>query len=269
MDLSLKINEAVEYIFSKTNHKPKIGLILGSGLGDYGDGIQNPTVIEYKDIPHFPVSTVEGHKGRFVINENLICMQGRFHFYEGYDMKEVTFPVRVMKKLGVETLIVTNACGGVNKSFKAGDLMVITDHINNMGTNPLIGKNMEDFGTRFPDMSYCYTRNDVQNVLEIGKKLGIDLKTGVYMAFTGPNYETPAEIRMARTVGADAVGMSTVPEAIVACHSGIKVIGISCVTNMAAGVLDQPLDHEEVLETSKRVKMDFIKLIDEIVKEKI
>lgn len=265
MNLENKIIEASKYIENKVSARPKIGLILGSGLGAYGESLQNVSFIEYKDIPNFPTSTVQGHKGRFVINEDVICMQGRFHFYEGYKMEDVTFPIRVMKNLGVEIILLTNASGGVNKEFKPGDLMVITDHLNLMGTNPLIGKNLDSFGERFPDMSTCYTPEYVNTVIELGKDLGLKLQTGVYAGFTGPSYETPAEVRMARILGADAVGMSTVPEAIVARHCGMKVIGISCITNMAAGVSEIPLCHEEVMQTSERVKCEFIKLVDSIV----
>lgn len=261
------IEEAARYIKEKVKYSPKIGIILGSGLGTYGDALKNAQYCDYKEIPHFPVSTVEGHKGRFVIDENIICMQGRFHFYEGYDMQQVTFPIRVMKKLGVESLIVTNACGGVNTHFKSGDLMIITDHINHMGTNPLIGTNLEQFGPRFPDMSKAYNEEYQKLAFKVGQEIGLNLQKGVYMAFTGPNYETPAEVKMAGIVGADAVGMSTVPEVLVAVHCGMKVLGISCITNLAAGVTHQCLNHAEVIEMSEKIKPKFVELISKIIEE--
>ncbi|WP_432665559.1 purine-nucleoside phosphorylase [Wukongibacter baidiensis] len=270
MDLQMKIKESAEYILSKVNVEPEIGLILGSGLGAIGDQIENPEYFPYNEIPHFPVSTVEGHAGRLVVGtlegKKVVAMQGRFHYYEGYHMQEVTFPVRVMKLLGVKTLIVTNAAGAVNTAYKPGDLMLINDHLNLAFDNPLIGKNLSEFGTRFPDMSNAYDSNLRDKVKEIASSLNIELREGVYACMTGPTYETPAEIRMVRTMGADAVGMSTVPEVIVAVHSGLKVIGVSCMTNMAAGILDQPLDHSEVMETSAMAREKFISLMKEIIK---
>ncbi|RFU65604.1 purine-nucleoside phosphorylase [Peribacillus glennii] len=266
-----KLAKAVSFIEGKLNGKPEIGLILGSGLGVLADEIENPVKIPYHDIPDFPVSTVAGHAGQLVIGELsgklVVAMQGRFHFYEGYSMDKVTFPVRVMKLLGVETLIVTNAAGGVNEGFKAGDLMLITDHINNTGTNPLIGPNDDRFGPRFPDMSEAYSRVLQAVAKKIAGKLNIDLKEGIYVGNSGPTYETPSEVKLARILGGDAVGMSTVPEVIVARHSGMKVLGISCITNMAAGILDQPLSHEEVIETTEKVKSSFLSFIKEIVRE--
>lgn len=266
-----RINESAEYIKSKIDVVPTIGLILGSGLGVLADEIENPVEISYHDIPNFPVSTVEGHKGQLVIGKlqgkNVVAMQGRFHYYEGYAMQETTFPVRVMKALGVETVFVTNAAGGVNTEFKPGDLMIIKDHINFGGYNPLIGKNDDRLGVRFPDMSTAYTPQYIELTRKCAKELGIDVKEGVYTFFTGPTYETPAEVRMARIMGSDAVGMSTVPEVIVASHSGLKVVGISCITNMASGILDQPLNHEEVIETTQRVKQQFLSLVKKIVSE--
>lgn len=264
-----KIRESVSYIESKLNFKPEIGVILGSGLGDMADTIEEKTVIKYSEIPNFPVSTVQGHKGQFVIGKlkgkNVIMMQGRFHFYEGYDIQTLALPIYVMKNLGVETLMVTNAAGGANTSFKPGDLMIIKDHINFSGDNPLIGKNDEEIGPRFPDMSEAYNREYAKVVKNIGEKLGLKLQEGVYMMFSGPTYETPSEVKLARLLGADAVGMSTVPEVIAARHCGMKVIGISCITNMAAGILDQPLNHEEVMETSAKVKKDFTALVENII----
>jgi len=266
-----KINETSKFIKGKVNIIPEIGIILGSGLGTLADEIEDPVKIRYEDIPSFPISTVAGHKGQLVIGKlqgkNVVAMQGRFHYYEGYSMEEVTFPVRVMKALGIEKLLVTNAAGGVNKNFIPGDLMIIRDHINFAFTNPLIGKNSEELGPRFPDLSRAYDNELISKAYLIGSKLEIDLKEGTYMIMTGPNYETPAEVKMAEYLGADAVGMSTVPEVIVATHSDIRVLGISCITNMAAGILDQPLNHEEVIETSEKVKDKFIMLIKEILSE--
>jgi len=271
MNLLEKINETAKYIRNKTNTKPEIGIILGSGLGTLADEIEDSTKLSYKDIPNFPISTVKGHEGRLVLGKlgekNLVAMQGRFHYYEGYSLEEVTFPVRVMKALGVKYLIVTNAAGGVNENYTPGDLMIISDHINFAFDNPLIGKNHDELGPRFPDMSNAYDKELIKLANEISKKLGITLKMGTYMWMTGPNYETPAEIRMARFLGADAVGMSTVPEVITAVHSDLKVLGISCITNMAAGILDQPLNHLEVIETSEKVKSRFIELVKEIINE--
>ena len=270
-NLSEKILESANYIKSKTDIVPTIGLILGSGLGVLGDEIENPVIIKYDEIPNFPVSTVEGHKGQLVIGKlqgkDVVAMQGRFHYYEGYKMQDTTFPVRVMKALGVETVFVTNAAGGSNKNFKPGDLMIIKDHINFGGYNPLIGPNDNKLGVRFPDMSTAYTPKYIDLARECAKELKIDIKEGVYTFFTGPTYETPAEVKMATMLGADAVGMSTVPEVIVARHSDLDVIGISCITNMAAGILDQPLNHEEVIETTQMVQKQFLNLVKMIVEK--
>ncbi len=271
MDLITNLNQASKYILEKTKYKPEIGLILGSGLGAIADKIENPEYYPYSEIPNFPISTVVGHAGRLVIGKlqgkTVIAMQGRFHYYEGYAMKEVTFPVRVMKLLGVKTLIVTNAAGAVNENYNPGDLMLIKDHINLSGDNPLIGRNLEDFGPRFPDMSNAYDSELRDKVKAIAKKIGVELQEGVYACMSGPTYETPAEVKMVRALGGDAVGMSTVPEVIIANHSGMKVIGVSCMTNMAAGILEQPLNHDEVMETSARAREKFIKLMENIVKE--
>lgn len=270
MDLSNKIKAAAEYIKGKSKYNPTIGLILGSGLGAIADQIEDAEYFPYNEIPNFPVSTVEGHAGRLVIGKfqgkEVVAMQGRFHYYEGYSMQEVTCPVRVMRLLGVETLVVTNAAGAVNKDYTPGDLMIISDHLNLSGSNPLIGKNLNEFGTRFPDMSNAYDKDLRAQVKDIAKNLGIEVREGVYAMFSGPTYETPAEVRMARILGADAVGMSTVPEVIIANHSGMKVIGVSCMTNMAAGILEQPLNHEEVMETSAKVRKTFIELMTNIIK---
>ncbi|WP_053956780.1 purine-nucleoside phosphorylase [Inediibacterium massiliense] len=270
MQLYERIQESAKYILNQTKIKPEIGLILGSGLGSLADQIEEKEIYPYSKIPHFPISTVEGHAGQLVIGtlegKRVIAMQGRFHFYEGYKMEEVTFPVRVMKLLGVETLIVTNAAGAVNTSYEPGDLMVISDHINLSGDHPLIGKNLAQFGTRFPDMSNAYDRDLRERVKGIAKSLSIPIKEGVYACMSGPTYETPAEVKMVRILGADAVGMSTVPEVIIAIHSGIKVVGISCMTNMASGILDQPLNHDEVMETSQRVREQFLILMKNVIK---
>ncbi|HHY71698.1 MAG TPA: purine-nucleoside phosphorylase [Bacillus bacterium] len=262
--------EAANYIQAKITNKPSIGLILGSGLGILADEITNSIKIPYHEIPNFPVSTVKGHKGQLVIGElqgvQVIAMQGRFHFYEGYSLEKVTFPIRVMKLLGVEKLIVTNAAGGVNTSFVPGDLMIITDHINNMGQNPLIGPNNLEFGVRFPDMSNAYCGQLREKARQAALSMGLPLKEGVYVANTGPSYETPAEVRMIRKLGGNAVGMSTVPEVIVARHSGLKVLGISCISNMAAGILDQPLTHAEVIETTEKVKERFLGFVKELIR---
>ena len=264
-NLLSKINEAVLFIQQQTDFSPRIGLILGSGLGSLADEIQDSIHIHYSDIPNFPISTVKGHAGKLVLGKleghSVIAMQGRFHYYEGYSMEEVTFPVRVMKALGVEILIVTNAAGGVNTEFQPGNLMIIRDHINWGFDNPLIGKNFDELGVRFPDISQVYNKELMGLAYQAGNEMDLVLKEGVYAMFTGPTYETPAEVRMARFLGADAVGMSTVPEVIVAAHSKMKVLGISCITNMAAGILDQPLDHHEVIETADKVRNDFILFI--------
>ena len=269
MDLLTQIKTSADFILKQSKYKPEIGLILGSGLGSLADAIEDAEYYNYSDIPNFPTSTVEGHAGRLVIgklgNKQVVAMQGRFHYYEGYSLDKVTFPVRVMKLLGVSKLIVTNAAGAVNKDFHAGDLMIITDHINFCGSNPLVGHNIDEFGPRFPDMCEAYNIELRNKVLEAGKELGIKLQQGVYVMFSGPTYETPAEVRFARIMGGDAVGMSTVPEVIVANHCGIKTVGISCLTNMAAGILDQPLNHEDVIETSARDRNDFIKLMNKVI----
>ncbi|WP_191555980.1 purine-nucleoside phosphorylase [Metabacillus idriensis] len=266
-----EIKQSAQYMKEKVKDLPEIGLILGSGLGVLADEIENAVKIPYEEIPNFPVSTVEGHAGQLVFGTlkgaNVVAMQGRFHFYEGYDMKKVTFPVRVLKEMGVKTIIVTNAAGGVNESFEPGDLMIISDHINNMGTSPLIGPNDSDLGVRFPDMSQAYSRELRTLAKNAASELGIKVQEGVYVGNTGPAYETPAEVRLARVIGGDAVGMSTVPEVIVANHAGMKVLGISCISNMAAGILDQPLSHDEVMETTEKVKANFLNLVKKIVSD--
>lgn len=263
--VTIMMKETLDYIQTYTDDfKPEIGIVLGSGLGDLADTYCE-FAIPYDKIPGFAKSTVEGHKGQLVFaqinKKNVVMMQGRNHFYEGHSMQEVTYPIKVMKKLGVKTVIITNAAGAINKSFRPGDLMVITDHINLMGTNPLIGANDPELGVRFPDMSEVYNKNLIKIVDAAGRLLKLDLKHGVYVATTGPSYETPAEIRMARFMGGDAAGMSTVPEAIVANYCGMKVIGISCISNFATGVSSKKLSHQEVIETTEKVKSKFKELL--------
>ncbi len=264
MEITERIKQATAAIREKTSQKPAIGLVLGSGLGDFAQQLEGSTVIPFSQIPGFPVATVEGHAGEVVIGscggQAVVALRGRVHYYEGHPQQVVTIPVRVMKQLGIHTLILTNAAGGINLDFSAGALMLISDHINCSGSNPLIGPNLDEFGPRFPDMTDIYTRALRVRLKQDAQAAGIPLQEGVYAMFSGPSYETPAEIRMLRTLGADAVGMSTVPEAIVARHAGIRVIGISCITNMAAGILG-PLEHAEVMATAQRVKSDFIRLV--------
>ncbi len=246
-----------------------IAVILGSGLGGYEEQLIDPAEIDYDEIPGFPASTVPGHAGKFIAgtlhDKRVLVMSGRVHSYEGYGMDKVTLPIRVMRLIGVKTLIVTNAAGAVNVEFKPGDLMLIDDFINLSGRNPLRGKNLDRFGPRFPDMTYAYDRELRQIAFQEAGKLGVNLKRGVYCWMNGPTFETPAEIRMVRNLGADAVGMSTVPETIVARHSGMRVLGISTGTNMAAGVLDQPINHEEVLAAGELVKEPFRRLVNAII----
>ncbi len=260
-----KARESAQYIQGRLTGKPAIGIILGSGLGILADELEDSVVIKYSDIPNFPVSTVEGHAGEMIsgrlMGKLVICMKGRFHYYEGYDMREVSFPIRVMKLLGVNDILVTNAAGGINKSFEPGDLMIIKDHIKFFSDTPLRGRNIDEMGVRFPDMSDAYTRRLRDMAKTVSKKAGVELKEGVYAFMSGPTYETPAEIRALAVMGADAVGMSTVPEVIVAAHSGMRVLGISCISNMAAGILDQPLNHQEVMDTANRVRDKFLKVV--------
>jgi purine-nucleoside phosphorylase len=265
----LRVRRAAAFILNKTSLRPQIGLVLGSGLGAFANELANPTRIDYADIPYFPRSTAIGHAGRMVvgkaINVPVAAMQGRVHFYEGYSGNEVIFPMRVMAQMGIHAVILTNAAGGINLDFEQGCLVVLSDHINLQGTNPLIGPNQERFGVRFPDLTQVYWKPYQDAALQEGKRLGIRMFRGVYAALTGPSYETPAEIRYLRTIGADMVGMSTVPEVIAAAQMGIRVLGISCVTNMAAGILDQPILAEEVLETAERVKEDFVALLRAVI----
>ncbi|HEV2490452.1 MAG TPA: purine-nucleoside phosphorylase [Candidatus Acidoferrales bacterium] len=260
---------AAKFIRAKTKLQPKIALVLGSGLGALADELVNSTGIPFERIPHFPRSTAIGHAGRLVIGTIdgvlVAAMQGRVHFYEGYSLKEVIFPMRVFGRLGIRAAILTNAAGGINLNFQQGALVVLRDHINLQGANPLAGPNDERFGARFPDMTQAYWKSYRAAALEEARRLGIVMHEGVYAAMTGPSYETPAEIRFLRTIGADLVGMSTVPEVIAARQMGIRVLGISCVTNMAAGILDQPIHHQEVLETGERVKGQFIALLRAVI----
>lgn len=264
-----QVQAAAEYIASKMKVKPTIGLVLGSGLGSLADQIEEKIVLPYDTIPFFPKSTVVGHAGNlvcgFLEGKPVVALQGRVHFYEGFSMQTVTFSIRVMQMLGVSQLIVTNAAGGVNTTFNPGTLMLINDHINFMGTSPLIGENIAEFGTRFPDMTYAYTPELRAIAKEVAADLAIPIREGVYIGFSGPAYETPAEVKFARIMGGDAVGMSTVPEVIVASHAQMKVIGISCITNMAAGVTKESLDHSEVMEVANRVHEQFVQLVRGII----
>ncbi len=262
--------EAANYIKEQGVNEVEVGLILGSGLGELADEITERIVIPYTDIPSFPISTVDGHKGQLVYGmlggKKVLALQGRFHYYEGYSMDTVTFPVRVMSALDTDSLIVTNAAGGVNESFTPGDLMLITDHINFFGTNPLIGQNDPKFGPRFPDLSVAYDTEYRQHAEEVAEELEVDLKQGVYFGMTGPTYETPTEIKMIRTLGGDSVGMSTVPEVIVARHAGIRVVGISAITNYAAG-MGKELNHEDVIEVSAQIRVTFKEFITNLLEK--
>lgn len=270
MDEMKRIDEAAAKVLAVCG-KADIGVILGSGLGDYAEALEDAVKLPYSEIPGFPRSTVAGHAGMWccgtLYGKRVVMMQGRFHYYEGYGMKDVTLPVRVMQKIGVKTLIVTNAAGGVNLGYHLGELMVIGDIFSMTAQNPLIGPNLDAFGPRFPDMSCAFDKELRALAHECANEQGFALREGVYAQMTGPTYETPAEIRMLRTLGADAVGMSTVPEVIVARHGGMRVLGISCITNMAAGILDQPLNHAEVTETANRVKGQFRSLLDRIIEK--
>lgn len=271
-NLLQKLDETAAFIEAKAGKQPAdICIVLGSGLGGLADEVEDAVCISYKDIPNFPVSTAPGHKSRLVIGRlegrRVACMQGRFHFYEGYGMDEVVFPVQVMKRLGVQNLFLTNAAGCVNTAWKPGDLMLIADHIKLCADSPTRGANCNELGSRFFDMGSAYSPALREIAKRCAEKKGLQLREGVYEYFTGPQYETPAEIRMARLLGADAVGMSTVPEAIAASQMKMRTLGISCLTNMAAGILAQPLDENEVIETAARVTADFTALVREILRE--
>lgn len=269
---------SAEFIRDWMGVKPDTAIILGSGLSGFENNFKNKREINYSDIPEFPISTAPGHKGKLILCERedeagnddtkkydaerfILIMSGRFHHYEGYSLQEITIPIRVMAKLGIKRLIITNASGAVNENYKAGDLMLIEDHINLSGDNPLIGPNFDELGPRFPDMTYTYSPDLIKKIKEKADKKGILVHQGVYAFMTGPSYETPAEVRMIRTLGADCVGMSSVPEAIVAGHSGMEIVGISCITNMASGILDKPLNGDEVIEAGKKAMLSFSEII--------
>lgn len=264
-----RAEHAARIVRSRTKLEPRIAIVLGSGLGGFADDFEEPVGVPYEEIPGFVRSTAQGHAGRLVIGKvdevPVVAMQGRVHYYEGYSLEEVTFPIRTFKLLGVKTLILTNASGGINVELSQGALMVISDHLNLMGDNPLRGPNDERFGPRFPDMSAVYAPELQQMVIEEARTIGVEVRRGIYGALSGPSYETPSEIHLLRSLGADAVGMSTVPEAIVARHMGLDVLGISCITNMAAGISDAPINHEEVMATGDRVRDVFALLLQRVV----
>ena len=270
-DLKAKVIESVEFINQKSKIKPKIAIILGTGLGRLAEDIKEKEIIPYSDIPNFPVSTVQSHSGNLVLgklgNKEVVAMQGRFHYYEGYNLKEVTFPVRVMKKLGADIIIISNAAGGMNRFFKRGDLMLIIDHINLFGDNPLIGSNDEELGPRFPDMSEAYSQNLIELAKKVALKEKIRLQEGVYAGLTGPTLETPAEYRFLISIGADAVGMSTVPEVIAANHMGMKVLGISCITDLAIDGVIVKTSVEEILKAASDAEPIMTKLIKKVIEK--
>jgi len=269
MDLYERIMDAVGFIKKIYPPAPQVGVVLGSGLGDFADAVAEPNVIPYADIPHFKAAGVAGHAGRLVLGKvgpvSVAVLKGRIHYYEGHDIGDVVFPVRVLAKLGIQSLLLTNAAGGINPEFRPGDLMVIRDHINFMGINPLRGVNDERLGPRFPDMSAAYDPAFQEFIAAALGEIGRPVRRGIYLALNGPSYETPAEIHMFAALGADAVGMSTVPEAICARHMGLRVAGISCISNLAAGLSARPLSHQEVIETGERVKNDFIRLLNLVI----
>jgi purine-nucleoside phosphorylase len=264
-----RAEHAARFIRARAETDVRVALVLGSGLGAFADELEDPVAVPYDEVPGFARPTVEGHAGRLVVGRvggvGVAAMQGRFHFYEGYTLEEVTFPVRVLSLLGAKSLVLTNAAGGLNNSYEQGSLVLISDHLNLMGTNPLLGPNDPRFGPRFPDMTEVYDREYQDAAITEAREMGLDLRRGIYAALTGPSYETPAEIRMLRLLGADAVGMSTVPEAIVARQMSMRVLGLSCITNMAAGVLDKPINHEEVIETGERVRETFAELLRRVI----
>lgn len=265
-----RASEAAAFLRDRIGPIPTVAVVLGSGLGGFADRLEEPTALHYEEIPHWPISRVEGHPGRFVVGRvgpaRVAALAGRVHYYEGHDLATVTFGVRVLGVLGVRCLVLTNAAGGVNTALAPGTLMAIDDHLNLFGTNPLIGANDERFGPRFPDMTEVYSARLRALADAVAREVGLRLAHGVYAGLHGPSYETPAEIRALRILGADAVGMSTVPEAIVARHMGLEVLGLSCITNMAAGILPQPLDHREVMETAERVKASFAALLEGVLR---
>lgn len=265
-----KLKQSADHIRQRIHKTPYIAVVLGSGLGNLANYMSNTIEIPYEEIPNFPRTTVAGHEGRLIFGElggrDIVAMKGRFHYYEGWNMEQVVFPIRAFKLLGVKNLLLTNAAGGINTQFRPGDLMLIKDHIGFFAENPLRGENIDELGPRFPDMSHIYDRELVKMAAECAMRLHCDIRRGIYAYTKGPSFETPSEIRALRYFGADAVGMSTVPEAIAARHMGMKVLGISCITNMAAGVLDQALNHEEVIEAGKKVEAKFSALVTEIIK---
>lgn len=268
-DIFKKATDSAEYIKTKISKLPKIGIVLGSGLGSLVNAIENPIEIDYKDIPNFPLTTVEGHQGKLICGElagkTVLAMKGRFHCYEGYNIEQVVFHIRVFRLLSITELLITNAAGGINKSFNPGDLMLIRDHISLFAPSPLKGKNLSEFGVRFPDMCEAYSMKLLTMAKKAAFDIEIEVKEGIYAFAQGPMYETPAEIRALSILGADAVGMSTVPEVIAARHSGMNLLGISCITNMAAGILEQPLNHEEVMKTAKEVEDKFTSFVKQLV----
>jgi len=268
-NLYSRAENAARTIRARTAEEARIAIVLGSGLGGFAEEFNDAVSLPYQEIPGFVSSTARGHAGSLVIGKvegvPVLAMQGRVHYYEGYSLEEVTFPIRTFKLLGIDTLILTNAAGGIDVQLSQGALMVISDHLNLMGVNPLRGPNDERFGPRFPDLSEVYSRQLQELVIEESRALGITIRRGIYAALAGPTYETPAEIHMLRAFGADAVGMSTVPEAIVARHMGLKVLGISCITNMAAGISENPINHEEVMETGQRVRETFTQLLRRVI----
>ncbi len=266
-----KIAEASKFIQSKISVKPKIGIILGSGLGIYADHIQNKTIIPYQDIPHFKQTSVVGHEGRLIAGDvngvPVVALQGRFHPYEGHDMEEIVLPTRVLASLGIEMLFLTNASGGINLNFHPGNLVAITDHINLSGKNPLVGPNLNDLGPRFPDMTHAYDKELIKIFQKVAEHNQVEIKTGVYCSVLGPSYETPAEIRFLRIIGADMVGMSTVPEVIAASHLGLKVAGIACITNYAAGIMQEKLSHDDVKLVAEKAMLGFATILTETIGE--
>lgn len=264
-----RAEHAARIVRARVNQEPRVAVVLGSGLGGFADDFEEAVAIPYGEIPGFVPSTAQGHAGRLVVGKvgqvPILAMQGRVHYYEGYTLEEVTFPIRTFKLLGIKTIVLTNAAGGINVQLSQGALMVISDHLNLMGVNPLRGPNDERFGPRFPDMSAVYSPSLQEIVIEESRAMGVEVRRGIYAALSGPNYETPAEIHLLRNCGADAVGMSTVPEAIVARQMDMEVLGISCITNMAAGISDEPINHDEVMETGNRVRTTFTQLLRRVV----
>jgi purine-nucleoside phosphorylase len=270
MSHAQEFNEALSYLKAGYAHSPQVGIVLGSGLGNFSDEVEVEAEVDYEKIPHFPVSTVEGHKGKLIFGnlsgKKVVCMAGRFHFYEGYDAEQVVFPIRIMKLLGIKALLLSNAAGGVNPNFKVGDLMIITDHVSFFTRNPLIGKNISQFGPRFPDMSEPYKKDLIQKARDIAKRLGIELREGVYFAVTGPTFETRAEYKLVHALGGDAVGMSTVQECIVASHMNLPVFAMSVITDIGIRDDENKITHEEVLHAAKEAEPNFAAVFKEMVR---